>query len=316
VGSFGILLVHILLNYLFINVFSLGLQGAAWAKICTQWLLCGTLWFWLMCKYWFYGLKTWVPWSKKALVEWRPLLVVALKGAMSSLLLWSILEIIGIEAGLKGTVELASQALLINTFIIILTIFTGLTNVIGFRVGTLLGANKPDAILSLLRVSFFSALIFGSVLAIVLVVFAREWFTLLASDQAILKRGTQLMPIVASLCLVLLLQATQVGALRGANRIGLLVLGVLGFYWCFSIPLGWVLAFKLKWGLSGLWAALTIAYVLVFFLYGWFLMRIDWYEEALTVSRIEAKKRQDAEVVGLLSRESRKGQGELNMEHA
>jgi len=238
-----------------------------------------------------------------------------MKGAIATLLSWSIFEILAIEAGLQGTVELASQALLINTFIIVLTIWSGLTNVVGFRVGTLLGANKPDTILALLRVSFLSTLIFSSILVTLMIVFAREWMHLIASGEAIVNRGTQLMPIVAGLCLILLLQSTQVGALRGANRIGVLALCTLGYYWCFSIPLGWALAFKGKLGIGGMWLALAIAYLLVFFTYAWFVLRIDWFEEAQTVSRIEAKKRQDAEVEELLARESGLSHDAVNMGH-
>lgn len=70
------------------------------------------------------------------------------------------------------------------------------------------------------------------------------------------------------------------GVLTGTGRqlVGAWV--AFGAYWCCGIPLALLLAFKLGWGVQGLWTALLVASGLVCLADSAFLGRLNWSKEA------------------------------------
>ena len=54
------------------------------------------------------------------------------------------------------------------------------------------------------------------------------------------------------------MQVLSAGSLRGLDDVKIPAWLAFGAYWVVAIPLGWVLAFRLDWGTSGVWWGITI----------------------------------------------------------
>jgi MATE family multidrug resistance protein len=67
------------------------------------------------------------------------------------------------------------------------------------------------------------------------------------------------------------IQTVATGALRGLGNTRTPMFVVLGGYWLFGLPIGYLLCFRGKLGIYGLWIGLSIALIViaVVLLYSW-----------------------------------------------
>jgi MATE family multidrug resistance protein len=63
----------------------------------------------------------------------------------------------------------------------------------------------------------------------------------------------------------------------GETRVPMLL--NFGGYWLFGLPLGAVLCFEMRWGLSGIWIGLTIALITIAVL-----MLLRWYASSSSLA--------------------------------
>src|SRR5664279_3992862 len=59
------------------------------------------------------------------------------------------------------------------------------------------------------------------------------------------------------------LQSVSTGALRGLGQTRLPMYANMVGYWCFGLPLGYVLCFTKGWGVVGLWLGLSLALIFI-----------------------------------------------------
>jgi MATE family multidrug resistance protein len=82
-------------------------------------------------------------------------------------------------------------------------------------------------------------------------------------DPAVLRSGMPLLALAAAFQVFDGVQAVGTGALRGLGHTRVPMIACLGGYWFFGLPLGYLLCFKLRWGITGIWTGLTAALVVV-----------------------------------------------------
>jgi len=82
-------------------------------------------------------------------------------------------------------------------------------------------------------------------------------------DPRILAMGVRILTLVGAFQIFDGCQTVATGALRGLGDTRFPMLTNFAGYWLFGLPLGALICFRLKWGLSGLWIGLTLALIVI-----------------------------------------------------
>jgi MATE family multidrug resistance protein len=104
---------------------------------------------------------------------------------------------------------------------------------------------------------------FMALMAALFLVAPRPILRIWTSDGNVLRLGAHILAIVAGFEIFDGIQTVSTGALRGLGETRFPMLINLGGYWALGLPLGALLCFQLKRGLSGLWMGLTLALVTI-----------------------------------------------------
>jgi MATE family multidrug resistance protein len=104
---------------------------------------------------------------------------------------------------------------------------------------------------------------FMGLAAVAFFVIPRPIMEIYSRDPRILAMGMHILTIVAAFQIFDGCQTVATGALRGMGETRFPMLTNFAGYWLFGLPLGAVMCFKLKWGLSGLWTGLTLALIVI-----------------------------------------------------
>jgi putative MATE family efflux protein len=130
----------------------------------------------------------------------------------------------------------------------------------GALVGQCLGARRPDRAELGFRASALYALGIMCTFAVLFLVFARGFVGVLApkATPAVLDQASTALRISAAELPFLAAAMVLGGALRGAGDTrSPLVVAFVGV-WLIRVPLGYVLAVPMKWGLAGAWAVMIV----------------------------------------------------------
>lgn len=127
------------------------------------------------------------------------------------------------------------------------------------RVGTSLGANKPEQARFSAYVAFFICVVVMSVFAILMLILRYYVAYIFTSNEEIISQVAFVMFCGALFQVFDGAFTCASGILRGLGKqyVGAL-LNLIGFY-LIGLPLQWFLAFYLQWQLYGIWSALSIA---------------------------------------------------------
>jgi MATE family multidrug resistance protein len=97
--------------------------------------------------------------------------------------------------------------------------------------------------------------------ALAFLVIPRQILSVYSNDSAVITLGIKLLAIAALFQLFDGIQTVATGALRGLGETNLpMIVNFVG-YWIFGLPVGYVLCFRMGFGISGLWWGLTFALV-------------------------------------------------------
>ncbi len=158
-----------------------------------------------------------------------------------------------------GTVPVAGYMVAIKIFLFVLLPCWGMSGAAATLVGQSLGAKKPErAEAAVYQTGRFTMIYMGAV-AVVSLVFARQIVAFFTSDPAVQDVASECLRFISvgNVCYawgMVLIQAFN-GA--GDTRVPLAV--NFFCYWCFQIPLAWLLAVVLHWGPRGVFAAIPVA---------------------------------------------------------
>ncbi|XP_029699460.1 multidrug and toxin extrusion protein 1-like isoform X3 [Takifugu rubripes] len=292
-------LINALLNYIFIFLLNMGLEGSAIANSLSQASLATILFCYIIWK----GLHkaTWAGWSKACLQDWGSYINLAIPSmAMMCIELWTY-EIGGFLAGLINEVELGAQSVifqLANIAVVVISPRASFSCATGsnrqtltlqsqqfplgfsiagnIRVGNSLGAKNTEqarlsaksATLCAVSISICLATIIGA---------SKDYIAyLFTNDEQIRKRVAEVVGFYPPFIIFDAISATVGGIMRGAGKqkVGA-ICNILGYYGL-GLPMGTSLMFAAKLGITGLWIGLlTCMFLQTSFLIS-YLLRLNW----------------------------------------
>ncbi|KAF9133355.1 hypothetical protein BGW39_009952 [Mortierella sp. 14UC] len=235
------------------------------------------------------GYQGWGGWNRECLTGWPAFLKLALPGVMMVCTEWWAFEVVSLAASYLGTVALAAQSVVVQTSGLLYTVPFGISIAASNRVGNLIGLGDARSAKVAARVSIALSIMFGMVNSTMLIVFKDRWGRLFSDDVDVVATVAMVLPLVALFQISDGLAGVGGGVLRG---VGLQHLGAylnLVAYYLVAFPVGYLLAFKLQWGLKGLWSALCVALWMVGLGELFVIFKTNWQAEV-----VKCKERNDA----------------------
>ncbi|KAG0325341.1 hypothetical protein BGZ99_000755 [Dissophora globulifera] len=227
------------------------------------------------------GHQGWGGWTRDCLTGWPAFLKLALPGVMMVCTEWWAFEVVSLAASYLGTIALAAQSVVVQTSGLLYTVPFGISIAASNRVGNLIGMGDARSAKVASRVSVALAIIFGMVNSTMLIIFKERWGRLFSEDIDVIQTVAMVLPLVAVFQISDGLAGVGGGVLRG---VGLQHLGAylnLIAYYLIAFPIGYILAFKLHWGLKGLWSSMCVALWLVGLGELWVIYKTNWAAEVI-----------------------------------
>ncbi|KAF9178618.1 hypothetical protein BGZ51_007616 [Haplosporangium sp. Z 767] len=272
--------INVVLNYVLVwnKYIGIGYIGAPIATSISYWNMLILL---LLYIRFVDGYQGWGGWTRDSLTGWRAFLKLALPGVMMVCTEWWAFEVVSLAASYLGTVALAAQSVVVQTSGLLYTVPFGVSIAASNRVGNLIGMGDARSAKVSSRVSIALSIIFGMVNSTMLIIFKERWGRLFSDDQDVVNTVAAILPLVALFQISDGLAGVGGGVLRG---VGLQHLGaylnVIAYY-LVAFPIGYILAFKLQWGLEGLWSALCVALWMVGLGELWVIYKTNWPVEVV-----------------------------------
>ncbi|KAJ2607715.1 ethionine resistance protein [Coemansia sp. RSA 1365] len=251
-GTYTLIIVaplHCINNFILVRdeVFGLGYTGAVIANILTDWALIIII---IIYMYLSPDTGTWGGWDKP------------------------------FGTSYFGTNQLAGQAIMLNTVVIVTRFSLGLGFGTSARIGNLIGAAMPRKARIAGNVSLSVSALIG-VLSLVFIAFCDNWWIpVYTSDPLVIYEIKKLKPVACLLLVSNGLNAIFSSILRGLGRQKISAnTYLISFYAC-AVPISLYLAFYRHMEAVGLWLGLCIGVILsnivqVIYIYMW----IDWKDE-------------------------------------
>jgi putative MATE family efflux protein len=159
-----------------------------------------------------------------------------------------------------GSSALAGYTIGIRVIIFALLPSWGLSNAAATMVGQALGARKPDRAEQAVRIAGWYNMVFLGAIGLAFVLFARGIVSLFTGDRAVIAYGTDCLRIVACGFLFYAWGMVLAQSFNGAGDTTTPTLLNFFVFWCWEIPLAYVLAVPLGLGPRGIYLAIMVAF--------------------------------------------------------
>lgn len=237
----------------------MGPVGCIWATVITEYAMLGCI----VLAGW-KELKKYPPVLSDTASELRATLHLALLGApvgfQQGLEVWGF-SFAGLMAGWIGKTAFAAHSLCLNLSALTFMFPLGIGMAASTRVGNRIGAGQPWGAAAALAIGLGVALM--SCFALIFRFLPELPLSLFEPPADVLALAMLALPIAGLFQLFDGTQGVSFGVLRGAGDMRLpALINVVGYY-CFGLPLGWLLAFRFGLGLPGIWYGLIAALALV-----------------------------------------------------
>jgi len=221
--------------------------------------------------------RTWgVGWSRESLRGWGEILRNAAPAIVMLASEWWASEIMTLLAGVLGKTQAAVQPSLFNACAFFFNVPLGVSVAGSSRLANLLGAGKGPQARLCCFVFLATCMMTGAIGSSFFLIFRRSWGRMFSSDDKVIAMIADVTPLVVCYVMLDCAQITLSSVLRGTGmlKVGAIV-NFLSFY-LVGIPLGGVCAFKLGYGIHGLWygllAGMGVQSLALFII----TLRIDW----------------------------------------
>ncbi|XP_042506153.1 protein DETOXIFICATION 56 [Macadamia integrifolia] len=221
-------------------------------------------------------------WWDQKLGEWIQLLRLCGPCCLTTCLEWWCYEILVLLTGRLPDARqaVAVLAVVLNFDYLLFSIMLSLATCASIRVSNELGRNRASPARQSAYVSLAVGIVSGCIGASAMVAARGVWGSLFSHDEGILKGVKKMMLVMALLEVVNFPLAVCGGIVRGTARPWLGMYANLGGFYLLALPLGVVLAFKVRLGLGGLLFGFLAGVTVCLFLLLIFILRIDWVKEA------------------------------------
>ncbi|URE20321.1 protein TRANSPARENT TESTA [Musa troglodytarum] len=285
--GFVALLLHVGMLALFIFVFDWGLAGAAAAFNISGWVVSLAQIAYIVgwCK------DGWTGLSRSAFRDlWAFVRLSFASAVMLCLEIWYMMILTVLTGHLTNAeVAVGSISICMNINGWEGMIFIGLNAAISVRVSNELGAGRPRATKYAVIVILLQSLAIG-LICMVLVLATRNYFSIIFTSDKEMQRAVA--KIAYLLGITMLDVSFEAGIAVGGGWQGLVAYINLGCYYCFGLPLGFVLGFLLHFGVQGIWIGILggifLQTVVLFFV----IWKTDWSAEVKDLQIMRHPKRQ------------------------
>jgi MATE family multidrug resistance protein len=201
-------------------------------------------------------------------MSWRPdfaairrLLSLGFPSAMQILFEGAVFAVVTVLAARLDEASLAAHGIAVNVISITFMVPLGISSAAAVRVGQAVGRKDPHGV----AVAGWTALLLGGIFmgaAGLALGFAPRWIARPYSPEApVIAAAITLLRIAALFEIFDGFQIVATGALRGLGDTRTPAYAHLAGYWLFGMPVAWLLCFRYRWGVSGIWVGLTTALI-------------------------------------------------------
>lgn len=164
----------------------------------------------------------------------------------------------GVMSGWLGYVQQAAHQIALNMAAITYMVSLGISSAGSIRVANARGMGSSDQVKKIGYSNFSMAAIYGLICAFLLFLGRNALPQLFNDEFEVLKYTSGLMILAGIFQISDSTQAVGIGLLRGVQDMKVPTLIVLLAYWIVGIPIGYYLAFDLKWEVYGLWVGFIV----------------------------------------------------------
>ena len=193
----------------------------------------------------------------------RTLLSLGVPAAFQVVLEVAAFGAVTIMASHLDAVALATHEIALSCAAYTFMVPLGISAAAAVAVGHAIGAGNPARARRAGWMAVGLGVGFMSLTAVAFLVLPRPIMEIYSRDEHILAMGVRILIIVGAFQIFDGCQTVATGALRGMGETRFPMLINFAGYWLFGLPLGALMCFKLKWGLSGLWTGLTLALIVI-----------------------------------------------------
>jgi MATE family multidrug resistance protein len=162
-----------------------------------------------------------------------------------------------------GAVALATHEIVLNCAAFAYMVPLGVSAAGAVAVGHAIGAGNPAKARRAGWMAIALGAGFMTLAALLFIAVPRPIVEIYSRDPRVLRLGAHILLIVAAFEVFDGVQSVGTGVLRGLGETRIPMLLNFGGYWLFGLPLGAVLCFEMRWGLTGIWAGLTVALITI-----------------------------------------------------
>ncbi|KAL8153212.1 hypothetical protein V2J09_010972 [Rumex salicifolius] len=293
--SVSVFLLHLLLTWLVVYVWGLGLLGAAFTLSFSWWLLVLLSSLYILispsCKH------TWTGFSLTAFRGiWPYFKLTVASTVMLCLEIWYNQGLVLISGLLPNpTISLDSISICMNYLNWDMQFMLGLAAAASVRVSNELGAGHPMvAKFSVLVVNGTSILI-SIVFSAIVLIFKVGLSKLFTTDTQVIEAVSDLTPLLAISVFLNGIQPILSGVAIGSGWQGIVAYVNLTTYYIIGLPIGCVLGFKTSLGVAGIWWGMIIGVLLQTVTLIILTARTNWNAEVeKAVNRIKTSAQQEA----------------------
>lgn len=264
-------LVNILLNWIFIygnlGAPALGAEGAGLASLISRMLMPLLLVFYFSRQERF---RRYFAFFRKTAFSMRQAYDLMRMGTPIALQMFmecGAFCISAVMAGWIGTVEIASNQVAVQIANITFMMVLGVSAATTIRISHEFGSGNLRRLNRAANASYHIVLLYNAITALLIITMRRWLVAAITPDPQVIEVASGLLVMVAIFQLSDGLQAISVGILRGMQDVKSIMLIAFISYIAINIPVGYLCAFVLGWGATGLWVGfivgLTVAAILL-----------------------------------------------------
>ncbi|KAJ4951056.1 hypothetical protein NE237_027888 [Protea cynaroides] len=272
------LLLHVFLLWLFIYVFDLALSGAAAAFNISYWAIAIAQMVYVVgwCK------DGWKGFSWLAFNEiWAFIRLSLASAVMLCLEIWYMMTLVVLAGHLGDAVmAVASISVCMNLNGWEIMLFIGINAAISVRVSNELGSGHPRAAKYAVFVIVAQSLLIGLFFMVVILA-TKDDFAIIFTNSKELQRAVSHLAFLLGITMVLnSVQPVISGVAIGGGWQALVAYINLGCYYVFGLPLGFLLGYKLKMGVKGIWSGMLCGTALQTLILLVIIWKTNWKNEA------------------------------------
>ena len=276
-------LVNLAGNWIFIygklGMPAMGVRGSAISTVAARIYMAAVLIYFAWQHEHRRGHSLFAHWPKPDWARIRALLDLGVSAAFQVVLEVAAFGAATVLASHLGAVALATHEIVLNCAAFAYMVPLGVSAAGAVAVGHAIGAGNPARARRAGWMAIALGVGFMAMAALLFIVAPRPLLEIYSRDERVLRLGAHILLIVAAFEIFDGAQIISIGVLRGLGETQFPMLMNFAGYWLFGLPLGAVLCFEMRWGLSGLWTGLTVALITIAVL-----MLLRWRSASASIS--------------------------------